>query len=109
MPLVVTDEDGVNVSVGGFIPTPANISASGFATIKRAGGSSQKIVRSGDVVQTHSNNVPVTHQSATVNSSMQSFLTVNSVNVILVGDEASCSSLHLISSTIQSFVNVIPK
>jgi uncharacterized Zn-binding protein involved in type VI secretion len=109
MPLAVTDEDGVNVSAGGFSPNPADIAASGFATITRSGGSAQKIARNGDSVQTHSNSVPVTHSGATMISSVQYFFTVNSIRVILIGDKSSCDTSHLVTGTAQQFVNVIPK
>lgn len=109
MPLVVTDEDGVNVSAGGFLPNPADITASGFATITRSGGSAQKMVLNGNAVQTHSDSVPTVHSGATMSSSIQSFFTVNSVKVILVGDKSSCATSHLVTSTAQTFVNVTPK
>jgi hypothetical protein len=109
MPLAVTDEDGVNVSAGGFLPNPADIVASAFATITRSGGSAQKIVLNGDAVQTHSDSVPTVHAGATTVSSIQSFFTVNSVRVILIGDKSSCDTSHLVTGTAQQFVNVIPK
>lgn len=109
MPLAVTDEDGVNVSSGVYTPNPAGISASGFAKIKRLGAGAEKIVLEGDDVASHANNVPIIHSSDAMVSTMQSFFTVNSINVILIGDASSCDPTHKVTATAQTFVNVTPK
>lgn len=112
MAFVVTDEDGVNVSPGGYAPNPADIAASGFATITRSGGAPQKIVINGDSVEQHiadEEEDEIIHASSSMVSSMQSFFTINSVRAILVGDSSSCDPNHSVTSTIQQFVNVIPK
>lgn len=103
MSYVATDPDTVLAS--DYTPYNPGITATGFATI-----SNHKIIVKGDSVDSHTNFTPnpdIVHSTQTINNtSGQVFFKVDGKEVILLNDEATCSSSHKITSTSQTFVNV---
>lgn len=88
-----------SLNVGSF--SPANVSSVSSSSHVRING--KPIVVQGGSVSTHSFSTQ-THSGATMVSSGQGFIRINSINIIVDGDAATCSASHTVNAT--GFVTV---
>lgn len=94
---------GDTVSAPSYIPPTPGVTATGFATI-----SGNEIIVNGDSIASHYQSGGPTHSNAKMVNTLQSFVTIEGVPVILAGDGSDASPTHHISSSIQSFVTITP-